>query len=53
MVHSAEVVLPSDVHHNAPRVAAYVEEDSVAALEDDVDALDKARDIALTRSAVY
>jgi hypothetical protein len=53
MVHGAEAVLPSDVRHNAPRVAAYVEADSVAALEDDVDALDEARDIALAHSAVY
>jgi transposase InsO family protein len=52
MIHGAEAVLPSNVCHNAPRVTAYVEADSVAALEDDVDALDEARDIALARSAV-
>jgi hypothetical protein len=52
MVYGAEAVLPSDVRHNVPRVASYTEADSVAALEDDVDALNKARDIALARSAV-
>jgi hypothetical protein len=53
MVYGAEAVLPSDVRYNAPRVTAYTEADSVAALEDDVDALDEARDIALAHSAVY
>jgi hypothetical protein len=53
MVYGAEAVLPSDVRYNAPRVAVYTEADSVAALEDDIDALDEARDIALARSAVY
>ena len=53
MVYGAEAVLPSDVRYNAPRVAAYTEKDSNAAIEDDVDALDEARDIALARSAVY
>ena len=53
MVYGAEVVLPSDVHYSAPRVAAYTEEASNAALAQDMDALDEARDIALTRTAVY
>ena len=53
MVYGAEDVLPYDIHHSAPRVIAYSEAASTAALEDDVDALDEARDIALARSAVY
>src|SRR5664279_4757484 len=53
MVYGAEAVLPSDVRYNTPQVAAYTEEDSNAAIEDDVDPLDEARDIALARSAVY
>ena len=53
LIYGAEAVLPSDVRYNAPRVAAYTEVDSVAALEDDVDVLDEACDIALARSAVY
>ena len=35
------------------RVAVYTEAGSNTALEDDIDALDEARDIALARSAVY
>ena len=46
-------MLPSDVRYNAPRVVAYNETDSSTALQDDVDVLDEARDIALARSAVY
>ena len=46
-------MLPSDVRFSAPRVVAYNETDSSTALQDDVDALDEARDIALARSAVY
>jgi hypothetical protein len=34
-------------------VVAYVEEDAQTALEDALDLLDEARDVALTRSAVY
>ena len=47
MVYGAEAVLPSDVRYNAPRVTAYTEADSTAALENDIDVLDEAREIAL------
>ena len=53
MVHGAEAVLPAEVRHQAPRVVAYSEAESTTALEDDVDTLDEARDIAAARSAVY
>ena len=53
MVYGTEAVLPSDVRFSAPRVVAYTEEASNAALAWDMDALDEARDIALARSAVY
>ena len=53
MVYGAEAVLPSDVRFSAPRVIAYTEEASNAALAQDMDALDEARDIALARSVVY
>jgi hypothetical protein len=46
-------VLPTDVRYCVPRVVAYVEEDAQTALADALDLLDKARDIALGRSAVY
>jgi hypothetical protein len=48
-----EAVLPTDVHYCAPRVVDYVEEDAQTMLEDAIDLLDEARDVALARSAVY
>ena len=43
MAYGAEPVLPSDVRFSAPRVIAYTEEASNAALTQDMDALDEAR----------
>jgi hypothetical protein len=53
LLFGAEAVLPTDVRYCAPRVVAYVEEDAQTALEDALDLLDEARDVALARSAVY
>ena len=53
MVYGVDAVLPAEVRHNAPRVAAYNEGDSNKAMEDAVDLLDKARDTTLARTAVY
>src|SRR3954465_11003292 len=53
MVHGAEAVLPAEVRHKAPRVVAYSEAESTAALEDAIDTLDEARDIPAAQSAVY
>jgi transposase InsO family protein len=53
MVHGAGAVLPAEVHHQVPRVVAYSEAESTAALKDAVDTLDEARDIAASRSVVY
>jgi hypothetical protein len=53
LLFGAEVVLPTDVRYCAPRVVAYVEEDAQTALEDALDLLDEARDVALAQSAVY
>jgi transposase InsO family protein len=47
LVHGAEAVLPVEVTHEAPRVTTYDE------VQDDVDALDEARDKALERAAQY
>jgi hypothetical protein len=41
------------VRYCAPRVVAYVEEDTQTALAYTQDLLDEARDVALARSAVY
>jgi hypothetical protein len=53
LVHGAEVVLPVEITHEAPRIAIYDESTSNEALQDDVDALDEARDVALARATQY
>jgi hypothetical protein len=53
LVHGAEVVLPVEITHKAPRIAAYDEMTSTKVLQDDVDALDEARDVALARATQY
>nr|XP_051202280.1 uncharacterized protein LOC127315878 [Lolium perenne] len=53
LVYGAEAVLPADVRFEAPRVTTYTEATSNSALQDAVDLLDEARDIALARTAVY
>ena len=41
MVYGAEAVLPSDIRHDSPRVAAYVEADNEQARQDALDLLDE------------
>ena len=53
LVHGAEAVLPIEIEHNSPRVVEYEEEASQKALEDDVDAIDEARDVVLSRVSAY
>jgi hypothetical protein len=53
LVHGAEAMHPVEITHEAPRIAAYDKATSIEALQDDVDALDKARDIALARATQY
>jgi hypothetical protein len=53
LVHGAEVMLPVEITHEAPRIAASNETTSIEALQDDVDALDEARDVALTKATQY
>ena len=53
MVYGAEAVLPSDIHHDSPRVAAYVEADNEKARQDALDRLDEERDLAAARLAIY
>ena len=53
LVHGAEAVLPIEIEHDSPRVTEYDEEASRKALEDDVDALDEARDEVLSRVTKY
>ena len=53
MVYGAKAVLPSDIHHDSPRVAAYVEADNDKPRVDSLDLLDEERDLAAARSAIY
>jgi hypothetical protein len=53
LVHGAEAVLPVKITHEAPRIATYDERTSNEALQDDVKALDEARDVVLARSMQY
>jgi hypothetical protein len=53
LVHGAEALLPVEITHEAPRIMAYDETTSTEALQDDVDALDEARDVALARATQY
>jgi hypothetical protein len=53
LVHVAEVVLLVEITHEAPRIAAYDETTSTEALQDNIDALDEARDVALARATQY
>jgi hypothetical protein len=53
LVHGAEAVLPVEITHEAPRIAAYDKMTSTEALQDDVDALDEARDVALASATQY
>ena len=53
MVYGAEAVLPSDIHHDSPRVAACVEADNEKARQDAPDLLDEEHDLAAARSVIY
>ncbi|NEN04216.1 hypothetical protein G3V93_23355, partial [Escherichia coli] len=53
LVYGAEAVLPTDIEHDAPRAALYMEKDAKEAREGGVDLLDEARDLALSRSTIY
>jgi hypothetical protein len=46
-------VLPVEITHEAPRIAAYDEMTSTEALQDDVNTLDEARDVELARATQY
>jgi hypothetical protein len=53
LVYGAEAVLPTDIEHDAPRVAMYTETEAKEAREDAVDLLEEARELALSRTAIY
>ena len=53
MFYGSEAILSTDLDYGASRVRAYDEEGAKASLEDAMDQLDEACDIALLRSAKY
>ena len=53
MVYGAEAVLPSDIRHDSPRVAAYIVVDNEKARQEAVDLLDEERGLAIARSVIY
>ena len=53
LVYGAEAVLPTDLLHDTPRVVQYTKAEAKEARENDVDLLEEARLLALSRSAVY
>ena len=53
MVYGAEVVLPSDLFHNAPQVELYLEAEAEQACKDDIDLLEEEQEMAFIRSTIY
>ena len=53
MVYGVDAVLPSDIRHDSPHVAAYVEADNEKARQNDLNLLDEKRDLAAARSVIY
>jgi ribonuclease HI/transposase InsO family protein len=53
LVYGAEAVLPADIQHDSPRVALYTEAEVKESRENDVDLLEEARELTLSRSAIY
>jgi hypothetical protein len=53
LVYGAQAVLPTDVEHDSPRVTLFTEAKIKEAREDDVDLLEEARELALSRSSIY
>ena len=52
-MYGAEAVLPVDIEYDAPRVVLYTETEAKEAREDGVDLLEEARELVLSRSAIY
>ena len=53
MVYSADDVLPCDIIHDSPRVRMYKEREAELDRQDNLDAPEEERDIAIARSAFY
>ena len=53
MVYDAEVVLPCDIIHDSPRVRMYEEREAKLDRQDNLDALEEARNVEKAHSAFY
>jgi hypothetical protein len=53
MVYDGEAILLIDLNYGVPRVMQYREQEAKEYLEDALDQLDEARDVALLHSAKY
>ena len=53
MVYGAKAVLPSDICHDSPHVAAYIEANNEQARQGALDLLDEERDLVAARLAIY
>src|SRR3954462_3409503 len=53
MVYGVEAILPSDILHDAPRVAAYDEDDAEESRRLDVDLLEEEHVFPCQRSTIY
>ena len=53
LVYGAEAVLPTDMEYDSPRVAMYTETEAKEARADAFDLLEEARELTLSRSAIY
>ena len=52
-MYGAEAILPSDILHDSPRVAAYDEDDAEESRQLSVDLAEEERELAAQRSAIY
>ena len=53
VVYGSEAIIPTDVEFDSPRVTLDTETEAKVAREDGVDLLEEARDLALSRTAIY
>jgi hypothetical protein len=53
LVYGAEAVLPIDIEFDAPRMVQYTQEQAKEAREDNINLLEEARELALSRTTLY
>ena len=53
VVYGAEAVLPSDIHHDSPKVVTYMETDNETACQNALDALEEESDLVVAHPTIY